>query len=41
MNTMTCLHAKATKTMSFEGEILDYALYNRALGNSVMKLYLN
>ena len=34
MNTFTINHGKAAKTMSFEGEILDYVLYSRALGNA-------
>ena len=35
MNTITLHHEKAAKTMSFEGEILNYVLYSRAIGNDV------
>ena len=35
MNTISLHHGKDAKTMSFEGEILDYVIYNRALGNAV------
>ena len=35
MDTIILHHGKAAKTMSFEGEILDYVLYNRAFGNTV------
>ena len=36
MNTITLHHRKAAKTISFEGEILNYVLYNNALGNAVV-----
>ena len=35
MNTIILLHGKAVKTISFESEIFDYVLNNRALGNDV------
>ena len=35
INTISLHHGKATKMMSFVGEILDYVLYNRAYGNAV------
>ena len=35
INIIALHHAKATKTMPYEGEIFDYVLYNRALWNAV------
>ena len=35
MNTITLHNLKAAKTISCEGEILDYVLYSKALGNTV------
>ena len=34
INTITLHYGKAAKTISYEGEILDYVIYNRALGNT-------
>ena len=35
MSTITLHQGKSSITISFESEILDYAYYNRALGNAV------
>ena len=44
INNITLHHVKTDNAMSYEGEMVDYVLYSRALGNAekkVIKLYLN